>query len=247
MLPLREVRFEFPKPRPHLYPWNLPALEQLDVLPFQTPVTLLIGDNGSGKSTFLESFAEVAGFNPEGGSHHANYHAAHTDTQLAQGLRLVWNRKALNGFFFRAESFFAYANYLEDINGMDPYGDRSLHHQSHGESFLSLFRHRLNSRSPSLYLFDEPESALSTTGQLAFIRLIKEWADSGHTQVIIATHSPILLAFPGATIYSFDHGPVASVSYRESKPYQLTRTFLEAPEAFLNELFRDDDEAEEES
>ncbi len=244
MLPLREVRFEFPEPQPNRYPWNLPALQQLDALAFQTTVTFLIGDNGSGKSTFLESVAEAAGFNPEGGSRNASYNAAHTDIHLAQGLRLVWNRKALSGFFFRAESFFAYANYLEEIGGFSSYGGRSLHHQSHGESFLSLFRNRLNPRSPSLYLFDEPESALSTTGQFAFIRLLKEWANSGRAQVIVATHSPILLAFPGATIYSFDYAPVMPVGYAESTPYRLTRAFLEAPDTFLHELFREDDEGE---
>ena len=105
---------------------------------------------------------------------------------------------------------------------------------------MSLFRNRLNPRSSALYLFDEPESALSTIGQLAFLRLLKEWADTGHTQIIIATHSPIVLAFPGATIYSFDYAPVTSISYEGSTPYQLTRTFLRAPQAFLSELLGED-------
>ena len=100
MLPLREIRCEFPEPRPCLYPWNLPAFGDLDKLAFPTPVTFLIGDNGSGKSTFLESVAQAAGLNPQGGSHHASYTATHTDTQLSKRLRLVWNRQALSGFFF---------------------------------------------------------------------------------------------------------------------------------------------------
>ncbi|PSR23121.1 MAG: AAA family ATPase [Sulfobacillus acidophilus] len=245
MLLLREVRFQFPDPRPNRYPWNLAALAHLDSLAFPTPVTFFIGDNGSGKSTVIESLAQAAGFNPEGGSRHARYDAVHTDVHLAQGLHLIWNLKAMSGFFFRAESFFAYVNYLEDIDGFDPYGGRSLHQQSHGESFLSLFRNRLNPHQPSLYLFDEPESALSPTGQLAFLRLLKEWSDSGLAQAIIATHSPFLLAFPGATIYSFDDGAITAVNYMESKPYQLTRTFLEAPDVFLRELFRAEDHVDE--
>lgn len=181
ILPLREVRLEFPEPPPHRYPWNIPAFHQLDALAFSTPVTFLIGENGSGKSIFLEALAKAVGFNPEGGSRHAGYNATHTDTQIASTLHLVWNRKALSGFFFRAESFFAYSNYLEEeIGDFIAYGDKSLHQQSRGESFLSLFRNRLRSRLPSLYLFGEPESALSTTGQFAFLRLLKEWAGSGH-------------------------------------------------------------------
>ncbi len=243
MLPLREVRFQLPNPRPDGYPWNLPVLEALDRLAFPNRVTFLIGDNGSGKSTVIEALAKAAGFNPEGGSRHAAYDAAHTDTHLADAMHLVWNRPALSGFFFRAESFFAYTHYLEEIGGFDAYGGRSLHDQSHGESFLSVFRNRLIPRTLSLYLFDEPESALSTTGQLAFLRLLKDWSDSGRAQIIIATHSPLLLAFPGATIYSFDETGIVTVNYADSKPYQLTRAFLEAPDVFLHELFRSDDGA----
>lgn len=126
-------------------------------------------------------------------------------SNLAQFFLLVITvTESRHGFFFRAKSFFAYATYLDDTGGVTGYGDRSLHQQSHRESFLSLFRHHLNPLTPSLYLFDEPESALSVTGQVAFLRLLKEWVDSSQVQVIIATPSPILLAFPGATIYSFD-------------------------------------------
>ena len=168
-------------------------------------------------------------------------------------MRLVWNRKARNGFFFRAESFFSYANYLDDLDRelpgqgtLRPYGGKSLHAWSHGESFLTLFRQRLSHpggrsrQEPALYLFDEPEAALSTTGQFAFLRLLNEWAESGHIQVIAVTHSPILLALPGASLYSFDSSPLEPITYHESSPYQLTRAFLENPDRFLRELFQDD-------
>lgn len=139
-------------------------------LPLDQALTFFIGENGSGKSTLLESQAETAGFHPEGGSRNAAYAAAHTNTELAHALHLVWNRKPADGFFLRAESFFDYAGYIDDIaKAAGPltyaaYGGRSLHERSHGESFLALFRHRLAPTCPSLLLLDEPDSALSITG-----------------------------------------------------------------------------------
>ncbi len=248
VLPLRSIQFTWPTPRPRQFPWTVPAFVGLESLDLHSPVTFLVGDNGSGKSTLLESLAEAAGFNPEGGSQHANYAALHTNTALHGAIRLIWNRKTRNGFFFRAESFFSYAGYVDDLGpgATDPYGGKSLHEWSHGESFLALFKNRLRGqgrRGPesALYLFDEPEAALSTTGQLAFLRLLKEWADSRRIQVIAATHSPILLALPGASLYSLDSSPLQPITYRESAPYQLTRAFLESPDRFLREIFQDDE------
>lgn len=247
MLPLRSIQFTWPDPQPGHFPWAIPAFHGLESLTFENPVTFLVGDNGSGKSTLLESLAQAAGFNPEGGSQHANYDAAQTEAPLSQTMRLIWNRKARNGFFFRAESFFSYASYVDTLGCLRSYGGKSLHASSHGESFLALFRHRLSGRrgrgpsEPTIYLFDEPEAALSTTGQLAFLRLLNEWAGSGHIQVIAATHSPILLALPGASLYSFDSSPIQPTTYRESSPYQLTRAFLDNPDRFLKELFQDND------
>lgn len=140
MLPLREVHYQPPNPRPRRYPYSLGALHGFKSLIFTTPVTFLIGDNGSGKSTFLEALAVSAGFHAEGGSKHANYAATSTDTELAQSLHLVWNRKAVNGFFFRAETLFSYATYLDEMNKepfsgdvLGSYGGISLHQRSHGE------------------------------------------------------------------------------------------------------------------
>lgn len=247
MLPLREFRYEPPKPQPRRYPFNIPALKGFSGISVQQPVTFFIGDNGSGKSTLLESLAVAAGFHAEGGSRNASYDMVSTNTELARALRLIWNRKTPNGFFFRAESFFSFATYLEDVEKENTqttpfhaYGGRSLHERSHGESFLSLFRYRLGSDRPALFLFDEPESALSITGQMALLRFMWDWERSGRVQAIIATHSPILLAYPGAAIWTFDTSPLSSTTYKSSDPYQMTRAFLEDPDRFLKELFRSD-------
>nr|WP_207711795.1 AAA family ATPase [Sulfobacillus harzensis] len=247
---MREIQYRAPDPLPQRYPFQLPALHGFASLPLTSPVTFFIGDNGSGKSTFLEALADAAGLQVEGGSPNMIVDKPRTNTELAQALHLVWNIKLRNGFFFRAETLYNLASYLEDLADdpysggksvvFGPYGGRSLHERSHGESFLALFQHRLNPHRPALYLFDEPEAALSITTQLAFLRLIHDWASSGHVQIIIATHSPIILAYPNASIWDFDASPMALTTYMASRPYQVTRAFLDAPERFLNHLFRDD-------
>lgn len=250
MRSLREIQYCPPDPLPQRYPYTLKALEGFSSMALSAPVTFLVGDNGSGKSTFLEALAHAAGLQVEGGSASMLVDASHTNTDLSAALRLVWRVKSHQGFFFRAETLYNLASYLDDM-AKEPfsggpetvfraYGGRSLHHRSHGESFLSLFQHRLNPDRPALYLFDEPESALSITAQLAFLRLLKTWDTSGHIQMIIATHSPIILAYPGAAIWDFDEHPMRVTTYQATRPYQLTRSFLEAPERFLQALFEDD-------
>ncbi len=247
MLPIREIRYQ-PHAPSQRYPFNIPALQGLQGIILDRAVTFFIGDNGSGKSTLLENLALAAGLNPEGGSRHASYDPAHTNTELANALHIVWNRKPMGGFFFRAESFFDYASYLDETAraagpNEDPYaayGGLPLHERSHGESFLALFRHRMVPTRPALLLLDEPESALSITGQFALLRFMRQWEQSGVVQVIVATHSPILLAYPGAAIWDFDKSPLATVSYDESDPVRLTRAFLDAPSRFLREIFSDE-------
>ncbi|MCY0877589.1 MAG: AAA family ATPase [Firmicutes bacterium] len=239
MILLREVEVNPPGEATHEYPWNVTAVARLYRLRFETPVTFFVGDNGSGKSTVLEALAVKAGCHPEGGSRHANYSPRHSNTALAEAMHGIWNRPATDSFFFRAETFSAYAEYLEMIDGLTSYGGRSLHGQSHGESFLSTFGHRLqNLHGWSLYLFDEPESALSVIGQFAFLRLLNDWVRGNRVQVIAATHSPILLAFPGAMIYNFDVTPIAPISYTDTPAYRLTRAFLADPAAFMHTLFQ---------
>ncbi|WP_152498712.1 AAA family ATPase [Alicyclobacillus acidoterrestris] len=154
--------------------------------------------------------------------------------------------KVTEGFFFRAESFFNFASYIDaaakesSYNPYYFYGGRSLHEQSHGESFLNLFKGRLSNRRPALYLLDEPEAALSPARQLALLRILHDHEMSGRSQFIIATHSPILLGYPGATLMSFDSGSIEPISYRETPHYIITKQFLNAPDNMLRELFKDE-------
>lgn len=162
--------------------------------------------------------------------------------QLAEHLTLSWRIKPTNGYFFRAESFFYVANYLDYINKecgggtYTAYGGKSLHAQSHGESFLSFFQNRLGSHG--FFIFDEPEAALSPQRQLALLRIIHEACKNPDSQFIIATHSPLLLAYPHATIYSFDTGILARIAYTDTEHYRITKHFLDNPELYMHYLFK---------
>src|SRR5947199_5039952 len=229
---------------PQDYPYSVPAIRHLTELRFTTPVTFFVGENGSGKSTLLEGIAVAFGLNPEGGTTHERFATRPTDSDLFRSLILTKSRDApTDSYFLRAESFYNVASAM-DPRDVDQYGGRSLHAQSHGESFLSLVLHRL--RGNGLYLFDEPEAALSPSRQLALLaamhRLVRR-----NSQFIIATHSPILLGFPGATIYLFAEEALTRTTYLETEHYQITKAFLERPERMLNELLRTDDPAEEDS
>ena len=137
----------------------------------------------------------------------------------------------------RAESFYNFASYIETVSDLHAYGGKSLHAQSHGESFLALFANRFEQ---GLYILDEPEAALSPQRQLSFLRIIHDLDRSGHAQFLISTHSPILLAYPGATLFSLDGDSVRPIAYRDTDHYLVTRDFLNAPERYLNRLFEDD-------
>jgi len=224
------------------YPFDIPAFGGGIDLSFTTHVTFVLGENGSGKSTLLEALAECCGFNPEGGSrdHHRATFAERSE--LARALKLAWFPKVTQGFFMRAESFYNFATYLEEImSDYGSYGGKSLHAQSHGESFLALFENRFEQ---GLYILDEPEAALSPQRQLAFLRIIHDLERSGHAQFIIATHSPILLAYPGATLLDFDNG-MREIAYEDTDHFRLTRDFLNEPERYFEYLFRDGEEGAE--
>jgi predicted ATPase len=164
---------------------------------------------------------------------------------MGECIRLSWLPKVTQGFFLRAESFYQFASHLDQIAKDDPtfnyqgYGGRSLHHQSHGESFLSLFINRFGGKS--IYLLDEPEAALSPARQLAFMRIIHQLVSARSSQFIIATHSPILLGYPNANIFSFDTTSIESVRYEETEHYQITKGFLNGADRYLEELFRDEE------
>lgn len=216
------------------FPFTIPAFAAGIHLKFRSRVTFLVGENGTGKSTLVEALAECCGFNPEGGSrdHHRAVFAERS--RLAQSLRLAWKRKVVEGFFLRAESFYNVASYLDEVSDMRAYGGRSLHAQSHGEAFLALFNNRFEQ---GLYLLDEPEAALSPQRQLSLLRILHDLEAPGHAQFLIATHSPILLSYPGAQVYSLDGDAITSIDYRDTKHFQLTRDFLNGPERFYKHLF----------
>ena len=219
------------------YPWELPAIAALARgLELHPKVTYLIGENGSGKSTLLEALAVAAGMNAEGGSSNFAFSTRESHSELWRSLRLVrGTRRPRTDFFLRAESLFTAGTYLEQLRG-DPlasYGGTSLHEQSHGESFLAVMINRFG--PDGFYLLDEPEAALSTQNCLTCLRRIHELAEEG-SQFIIATHSPLVLAYPDATIYSCEEQGVERVVYEDAEPVRLTQSFLEGRERFLQRL-----------
>lgn len=230
------------------YPLSVTVIKNFTEINFKQRVCFFVGENGSGKSTLLEAIVEKAGFAKEGGNRNMLYtptsEAASAASQLSDFLRLSWSKKMHFGYFLRAESFFNVATYVdkiqaEDHYGLEDYGGVSLHQQSHGESFLALFRHQFS--SDGFYLLDEPEAALSPQRQLSFLAIlhdtVRAYADC---QFIIATHSPIILAYPGAQIFSFNGSQIEEVEYKQTEVYKVTQGFLANPEAYFQHLFADD-------
>jgi predicted ATPase len=229
------------------YPFSLPAIHGMDEISFHPKVTFLVGENGSGKSTLLEAIAVKWGFNPEGGSRGFGFSTRDSHSSLQECLRLSKGiQLPKDGYFFRAESFFNVATEIEhideetkDSNSMPisaSYGRRSLHEQSHGESFMTLVMDRFY--GGGFYLLDEPEAALSPTRQLALLARMHELVQSD-SQFVIATHSPILMAYPDAKILSLQPEGVTEVAYEETEHYAVTRQFLHDHRRMLNQLLND--------
>ncbi|WP_445487557.1 AAA family ATPase [Niallia sp. 03133] len=223
------------------YPFSIPAIKNFQALDLKSNVTFFVGENGSGKSTLLEAIADKCGFHTAGGSKNNYYDVHSANSDLGEFIRLAWLPKVTNGFFLRAESFYHFATHIDEVDetGFRDYGGKSLLQQSHGESFLSLFLNRFKGKA--IYLLDEPEAALSPQRQLVFLRILHQLSTSNECQFIIATHSPILLGYPNATILSFDSGRIEEMEYEETDHYQITKYFLHNREKMLNELL----EAEE--
>jgi len=223
------------------HPWDLPVIAPLTGrgLALHPQVTYLVGENGSGKSTLVEAIAVAAGMNPEGGGRNFDLSTRASHSDLGGALRLVRGaRRPRTDFFLRAESLFTNATYLENLSdGLRSYGGRSLHEQSHGESFLAVLINRFG--PDGLYLLDEPEAALSTQNCLTFLRRVHELVRAG-SQFVVATHSPIVLAYPGALIYECGPGGVEQIAYDEAEPVRLMRAFLDAPQRFVERLLEDD-------
>ena len=226
------------------YLLEIPAVRHLaqgNPLVFRAPVTFLAGENGTGKSTLLEAIAVAWGFNPEGGTRNFRFSTSASHSSLWRSLTLTKRGFPEDGFFLRAESFYNVATNIDQMDEgpsfggqvIDSYGGISLHRQSHGESFLALVQNRFGGHG--IYLLDEPEAALSPTRLLSLLVLIDDLVKND-SQLIIATHSPILMAYPGADILQFSENGIQAVPYKETEHYQVTRRFLEDPGRMLRYL-----------
>jgi len=223
------------------YPFTLRSIMRGLPLTLSTPITFLVGENGSGKSTLLEALAWALGFSDQGGDRANSYAEGADGHMLGRALALRWRKKVFGGFFLRAETFFNYARYLEDAgSSFGLYDGVPLNQRSHGEAFLALFQNRFEDGT---YLLDEPEAALSPSRQLTFLSVLHDLARSRAAQLIIATHSPILLTLPGARVLSFSDAGIEEVDYRNTEHFRLSRDFLNAPERYLRHLFDDSDES----
>jgi len=223
------------------YPFCLPAIKHIDNLELHPKVTIFVGENGTGKSTILEAIAVAYGFNPEGGSKNFSFSTAESHSGLYDYIKLVKGfRRPRDGFFLRAESFFNVATYIDETDRepgfggsiIRAYGGKSLHEQSHGESFFALFQNRF--RGNGLYILDEPEAALSPSRQMSLLVRMRDLVDAG-SQFIIATHSPIIMAYPDAYIYEIRDG-INRVSYEETDNYQIMRAFVNNTGKMIKEL-----------
>ena len=227
------------------FPFNLPAISRLKEIEFHPKVTFLVGENGSGKSTLIEAIAVAWGFNAEGGSKNFNFKTHHSHSDLHKYVRLVKStRRAKDGFFLRAESYFNVATEIERLDQepgspriIDSYGSVSLHNQSHGESFFALLENRFHGHG--LYVLDEPEAALSPSRQMSMLTRMHDLI-AEKSQFIIATHSPILMAYPDAWIYQIGPKGLDRVAYEDTEHFQVTRDFLNRPEMMLDVLLERD-------
>ena len=245
---VREIILERDKvPSFSEYPYSLSAVSKLHSLELHPSVTFVVGENGSGKSTLLEAISVAWGFNPEGGSRNFNFHSRESHSPLHAALRLSKSpKRPSDGYFLRAESFYNVATEIEELDKImtplpqppviDSYGGLSLHEQSHGESFFALITERFGGNG--LYILDEPEAALSPARQLAMISRISDLVKQ-NSQFIIATHSPIIMAYPDSWIYQINDSGLERVAYEQTEHFTLTRQFLNNPKSMLNILLED--------
>lgn len=232
---IKEIRLKKEIYKEESYIKKLPVVSNLDSLTLSSNVTFFVGENGSGKSTLLEAIAVNSGFNAEGGTKNFNFSSMETHSDLYKYITVVKSvKRPKDGFFLRAESFYNVATEIERLDAIDSYGGTSLHKMSHGESFITLMTSRFGGNG--LYILDEPEAALSPLKQMSMLTVINELVKQ-NSQFIIATHSPILMAYPDADIFVIDENGIMKTPYKKTDNYVITRKFLENPEKMIHYLF----------
>jgi predicted ATPase len=217
------------------FPFELGAVRQIETIEF-APVTVLVGDNGTGKSTIVEALAITAGFNAEGGGRNLRFETHSTHSTLHEYLAPRWRTRPAWGWFLRAETFYGMASHIANDRELVPIFP-DLHEESHGESFLDLAQQRF--QQAGFYLLDEPEAALSMQGQMVLARLISESTQSG-AQFVIATHSPFLMGYPNAAIYELTTTGIEATEFDDLPAIALWRRFLNDPRHYYSRLLRDD-------
>jgi predicted ATPase len=216
------------------YPYSIAIIQNIEKITFKKPVTFIVGENGSGKSTFLEALALHIGLNAEGGNQNMRFVTRDSHSDLFNNLIVSKGIKSpKEKYFLRAESFYNVASAIDDYDVLDSYGGKSLHKQSHGEAFFSVFMNKF--KGNGLYILDEPEAALSPTRQMSLLTRMNDLINN-NSQMIIATHSPIIMSFPEATIYNISNSEIVEVNYEDTEHFQITKRYLNNYSKMLKDL-----------